>query len=131
MEWDTTDVPNPQDPETFTRSKLDWSEPLSGSHADLLALTTELLKVRRSYPDLTDPRFDHGEATADDEQGWLKVERGELVIVANFSDTPSEVAMPGPVEALVTVGQASVEGEAVKLAAHSAMTARRTDLPHH
>ena len=49
--WDTEDVPDPQDPATFTSSKLDWSEPdrpghrarhparggpgLRGGHADL------------------------------------------------------------------------------------------------
>ena len=127
MDWDTSDVPNPQDPETFTRSKLDWSERESGQHAQLLALNAELLKVRRSHPDLTDPRFDHGESTSNDEEGWLKIERGEIVIVANFSDTPSEVAVGGPVEPLVSVGQVSTDGDRVNLGAHSAVTARRLD----
>jgi maltooligosyltrehalose trehalohydrolase len=127
MDWDTSDVPNPQDPETFTRSKLDWSEPQSGPHAELLALNTELLKVRRSYPDLTDPRFDHGEATANDEEGWLKIERGEVLIVANFSDTPSEVEVGGPAEILVSVGQVSTQGDRLLLSGHSAVTARRQE----
>lgn len=123
MEWGAVDVPNPQDPETFTRSKLDWSEPQSGRHAELLALTTELLKVRHRYPDLTDPRFDHGQATSDDDAGWLLIERGEVVIAANFSDTSSEIALSGPVEAIITVGDASVDGDRLKLAGHSAITA--------
>jgi maltooligosyltrehalose trehalohydrolase len=127
MDWDTSNVPNPQDPETFTRSKLDWSEPESGQHAALLALNTELLRIRRSYPDLTDPRFDHGEATANEEEGWLKLERGDVVIVANFSDTPSEVQVGGPVETLVSVGKVSVEGDRIALAGHSAVTALRQD----
>ena len=125
MDWDTSNVPNPQDPQTFADSKLDWSEPHSGAHAELLALQTELLRIRHSYPDLTDPRFDHGEASSSDEQGWLLVERGEVVIVANFSDTPSEVTLAGPVESLVTVGEVSVEGDRVTLGAHSAITGRR------
>jgi maltooligosyltrehalose trehalohydrolase len=125
MDWDTSNVPNPQDPQTFADSKLDWSEPHSGAHAELLALQTELLRIRHSYPDLTDPRFDHGEASSSDEQGWLLVERGEVVIVANFSDTPSEVTLAGPVESLVTVGEVSVEDDRVTLGAHSAITGRR------
>jgi maltooligosyltrehalose trehalohydrolase len=121
MAWDTSDVPNPQDPGTFTRSKLDWSEPAEGDHARLLALTTELLRVRRSYPDLTDPRFDHARATSDDDGGWLVLERGAVVLVANFSDTPSEVDVEGgPLETLVVVGDVSTEGEHVRLAPHSA-----------
>lgn len=129
MDWDTTDVPNPQDPETFHRSHLDWSELASGAHAELLALNTELLRVRRSYPDLTDPRFDHGHATSSDEEGWLKVERGDIVIVANFSGTPSEVEVelePGTtLQPLVTVGTATAEDDRVKLDGHSAVTLLR------
>ena len=130
MDWDTSNVPNPQDPETFIRSKLDWSEPGTGAHADLLALNAELLKVRRSYPDLTDPRFEHGESTANDEEGWLKIERGAVVIVANFSDTPSEVEVGGPVESLVSVGDVATDGDRVKLGAHSAVTVLRQHDPH-
>ena len=127
MEWDASaEVPNPQDPETFTRSKLDWSEPATGDHAKLLALSTELLRIRRSYPDLTDPRFDHGEATSDDDAGWLKLERGAVVVVANFSATPSEVEVAGgPLETLVAVGQVSTEGDLVKLDGHSAVVVHR------
>ena len=38
MGWDPDVVPDPQDPETFTRSKLDWSEAAEGDHARLLEL---------------------------------------------------------------------------------------------
>ena len=38
MEWDTSDVPDPQDPATFERSKLDWSELEQPRHAELLDL---------------------------------------------------------------------------------------------
>jgi maltooligosyltrehalose trehalohydrolase len=130
MNWDTSNVPNPQDPSTFTNSKLDWSEPQSGKHADLLKLYAELLQVRRSYPDLTDPRFDHGEATANDEEGWLKIERGDVVIVANFSETPSEVGVGGRLETLVSVGEVSADGDRLKLAGHSAVTVLRQPEPH-
>ena len=130
MQWDTSNVPNPQDPSTFTNSKLDWSEPGVGEHADLLKLYSDLLHIRRSYPDLTDPRFDHGEATANDEEGWLKVERGDVVIVANFSETPSEVEVGGPLETLVSVGEVSADGDRLKLAGHSAVTVLRQHEPH-
>jgi len=126
MEWDTTDIPNPQDPSTFTRSRLDWSEPTVGAHADLLALHTELIKVRRSHRDLTDPRFDLGRATSDDDGGWLKLERGAVVIVANFSDTPCEVEVGGaPLESLVAVGETATDDGRVTLGAHSAVTVLR------
>ncbi|MGQ4828254.1 hypothetical protein, partial [Enterococcus faecalis] len=55
MGWDESVVPDPQDPETFHRSKLDWAEPASDGHAELLALYRELAKLRRARPELTDP----------------------------------------------------------------------------
>ena len=61
MGWDPAVVPDPQDPETFERSKLDWSEPESGRHARVLAAYQRLIELRRSLPALTDPSFDIGQ----------------------------------------------------------------------
>ena len=35
--WDADDIPDPQDPQTFQRSKLNWSEVGAGEHARLAA----------------------------------------------------------------------------------------------
>ena len=59
MGWDPAIVPDPQDPATFERSKLDWDEIGEGDHARLLALYTSLLQLRRTRPELTDPSFTH------------------------------------------------------------------------
>ncbi len=45
------DVPDPQSPETFQRSKLDWAEREQAPHAGMLRLYRELLHVR---PELGD-----------------------------------------------------------------------------
>ena len=57
MGWDPAVVPDPQDPDTFQRSKLDWAETESGRHARLLATYRRLAALRRAHPDLTDPAF--------------------------------------------------------------------------
>ena len=44
MGWDPAVVPDPQDPATFTRSKLDWAEASEGDHARF----TEDLRARRT-----------------------------------------------------------------------------------
>ncbi len=62
MGWDESLVPDPQDPATFERSRLDWSELDGGHHGRLLALHRELLALRRSTPELTDPSFEHTSA---------------------------------------------------------------------
>ena len=83
MDWDTRTSPTRR---TRTpSSKLDWSE-LDGPHGELLALTTRLIEIRRTYPDFTDPRFDHGRAPSDDEEGWLLSSGATLIMAVNFRD---------------------------------------------
>ena len=53
MGWDVSGVPNPQDPETFTRSKLDWAEPSAGDHARLLQLYRELVAAGHGDEDIS------------------------------------------------------------------------------
>jgi maltooligosyltrehalose trehalohydrolase len=45
-------IPDPQAPETFERSKLDWSERMRMPHAGMLSLHRALLHLRRSHPAL-------------------------------------------------------------------------------
>ena len=67
MGWDKSVVPDPQHPTTFERSRLDWSEldgdDEDGTHARLLALHRDLIALRRSTPELTDPSFVHTSAS--------------------------------------------------------------------
>ena len=44
------EVPDPQARETFTRSRLDWSEPTRPEHAGVRALYQELLRLRATDP---------------------------------------------------------------------------------
>ncbi|WP_437930260.1 malto-oligosyltrehalose trehalohydrolase [Sorangium sp. So ce291] len=46
------EVPDPQDPRTFERSKLDWSERHRPEHAGVLAWYRELLGLRAAHPAL-------------------------------------------------------------------------------
>ena len=68
MGWDPAVVPDPQDPATFERSKLDWSELETGRHAVLLDVYRRLASLRRTLPELTDPSFARLVATSDEEQ---------------------------------------------------------------
>ena len=121
MDWDTSAVPDPLDPQTFESSKLDWSELDRPEHAALLTLTTRLIEIRHSYPDFTDPRFDQGHATSDDEGGWVLIERGGVIMVVNFHDHPAEVDVGRSVVPVFTIGDTEVDGETVRLGPHSAL----------
>jgi maltooligosyltrehalose trehalohydrolase len=80
--WSPAELPDPQDPATFERSRLDWAEPGKERHAALLAWYRELIALRRSLPALTDPRLDrvHTEAGPD----WVVVRRGPVAVAVNL-----------------------------------------------
>jgi maltooligosyltrehalose trehalohydrolase len=84
MGWDPDEVPDPQDPATFARSKLDWSELTGGRHARLLAVYRRLADLRRDLPELTDPAFSSLTATADEQTRLFTLRRGDLVLAVNF-----------------------------------------------
>ncbi len=98
------DVPDPQDPTTFERSKLDWGERERAPHSDLLWWHRQLIEVRRSSArsaadlDSTHVAWDEGER-------WLVVDRGEIAVVANVGE--KSVRVPLPAAAMRTVTAAS------------------------
>ena len=94
--WDPQEVPDPQDPATFERSRLEWAELGKEPHASLLAWHRRLIALRRQLPALTDPRLDRTRAECDEDAGWLVVRRGPVVIAANLgADTWTFPAGPG------------------------------------
>jgi maltooligosyltrehalose trehalohydrolase len=75
------DIPDPQDRETFVRSKLD---PAAGDPAHL-AYYRELLALRRELGDapVTDLTFD-------EDRRLLRFRRGPVALVANFADVDQD-----------------------------------------
>lgn len=93
--WKPEDVPDPQDPQTFERSKLDWSELNEQPHADLLEWHRQLIRLRRDTPHLADGRMDRVETAFDEDGKWLVVTRGSVQVACNFGSSPVEVPVTG------------------------------------
>jgi maltooligosyltrehalose trehalohydrolase len=74
------DVPDPQAPETFRRSKLD---PSAGDE-ELRAWYAELLRLRRELPREV-------ETEADEERRILRVRRGDVELVLDFARLAAEL----------------------------------------
>ncbi len=120
MGWDPDAVPDPQDDDTFARSKLDWNELQRPGHAQLLSLYRELARLRRQTPDLTNPRFTETSVEYDEEAGWFVMTRGSTVVAVNFADVPSVVAAVGTM--MLTTDQSVVVRDFhVELPPHSAV----------
>src|SRR5918992_270860 len=104
--WDPVDVPDPQDPQTFARSKLDWAEVDEPDHRDLLQWHKSLIRLRRETPELRDGRFDLLEVRYDESARWLVAERGPVKVACNFSSEPATVDV-SPGEILLTSNEPS------------------------
>jgi maltooligosyltrehalose trehalohydrolase len=107
--WDPSDVPDPQDPATFERSRLDWAELDKDKDAEhsIFAFYRRLIRLRRDLPDLTDPDLDAVTVAYDDDKRWIAVRRGSVAILANLAAGEQRLPTPAPV---VDVVLASAEG---------------------
>jgi maltooligosyltrehalose trehalohydrolase len=95
--WNRDDVPDPQDPATFERSKLDWSEPGQEPHARLLQWYRDLLALRRAREGLRDPHLDRVEVRYDHAAGAFWMRRGTDQVLVNLSGKEHTHNVAGPV----------------------------------
>jgi maltooligosyltrehalose trehalohydrolase len=82
--WDPKDVPDPQDPATFQRSRLNWQEIAQEPHSSLLAWYKRLIALRRSTSALTDGRMNQVETNYSEEGKWITVRRGNVEVICNL-----------------------------------------------
>ena len=123
MGWDKDLVPDPQAESTFLHSKLDWSEPVSGEHARMLALYRDLAALRRARAELTDPWFGGVRVECDNDERWLLVDRAGVRIAVNLSDVARTIKLggaAGPV-LLETKSGATADGDTLTLPPHTAV----------
>jgi maltooligosyltrehalose trehalohydrolase len=82
--WPPDEVPDPQDLQTFARSKLDWDEVQWPPHAAVLRWYRQLIQLRRTRPALSDPRLDRVAVEADEASATLVVRRSPISILVNL-----------------------------------------------
>jgi maltooligosyltrehalose trehalohydrolase len=107
-EFSGAEVPDPQDPATFERSKLTRE----GEPDGLRELHARLLRARREW-------LPPGEADAiefDERAGWLAVRRGECTLLANFSRAPVHISRERAEEVLLSTHEPTLEPGFVVLA---------------
>jgi maltooligosyltrehalose trehalohydrolase len=91
--WSPGEVPDPQDRATFERSRLDWSEAAGPEHRDLLAWYRELITLRHSRAELSDPSRDRVRVTCDEAGRTIAMRRGQLLVVANLATEPRRLGI--------------------------------------
>jgi maltooligosyltrehalose trehalohydrolase len=93
------EIPDPQDEETFLRSRPDPALRESGTHALLLELHRELIRIRKTDPVLSRADREGMEVTAFEKESALVVLRRNgptrTAAVFHFGDTPATLPLPG------------------------------------
>ncbi|MGH7764494.1 MAG: malto-oligosyltrehalose trehalohydrolase [Candidatus Dormibacteraceae bacterium] len=86
--WKPEDVPDPQAPATFERSKLDWNELDQPLHRRMLEWYRALIRLR--------PRLEGKEIRVelDERAGHVEIERGDVSILVNLGEAEWRWAMP-------------------------------------
>jgi maltooligosyltrehalose trehalohydrolase len=115
--WSPDEVPDPQEPATFERSKLDWAELGKEPHAGLLGWHRRLIALRREN------RLWEGgvEVHTDEEAGWLVLDRGLVVVALNVGDEVVDVPIGDGHRGVVVAmwGEAEVSGAMARLGPES------------
>jgi maltooligosyltrehalose trehalohydrolase len=99
------EIPDPQDPATFERSKL-----TRRADPELTELYERLLVVRRRLPP-----GDPDAIEFEEDAHWLRVRRGAFEVVCNFASVRQRIACGGAVVELATHGEPAIDDGTVEL----------------
>ena len=115
--WDADEIPDPQDPQTFLRSKLDWAEADDAAHARLREVYQALIALRHNESDLQDAWLDNLRVDYDEAARWIVMHRGAFAIVCNIG--PDAVTVPVPGDVVLAWEQPTPRDGATEVPGHS------------
>jgi maltooligosyltrehalose trehalohydrolase len=126
--WDVGAMIDPQDPAAYREAVLDWDEPRSPGHRDVLALYRRLIALRAAEPDLRDGDLaavavDYRD-DADRGERWLVVRRGAFRVAANLAGDPCPVPVDADEVVLASADGVRLSADGVVLPAESAAVLR-------
>ena len=90
-------VPNPQELDTYARSRLDWSEPSQPAHAELFAWYRRLIQLRLQRATLSKENSLNSAKAAvnfNAEAEWLSFCHSGVLAVFNLRNEAQRVPMP-------------------------------------
>jgi maltooligosyltrehalose trehalohydrolase len=119
--WNPDDVPDPESPETFRRSKLNWQERENEPHATILDWHRRLIRLRHERPALGNHRLESVTVDFDEEARWLILHRPPLATVCNLAGHSQQLPLPKLPQAtlLASDPEITLQGRTITLPAHS------------
>jgi maltooligosyltrehalose trehalohydrolase len=112
--WGESEVPDPMSPETVRASTLRWAELSEPSHREVYETYRALIALRRTHPELADPRLDH--FAVDTGDSWLVLHRAERRVLVNLGTTEAKILLDRrPTAVLLSSAEPDVTGTHVRL----------------
>jgi maltooligosyltrehalose trehalohydrolase len=92
------EIPDPQAPEAFAKSRLTWALLDQPPHNAVLRLYQDLIAIRKHLPSLSNCRKDLVHVYFDEDGQWLQIERSDpsgcrTLLVCNFALTSQSLAV--------------------------------------
>ena len=110
--FQTQDIPDPQSPETAGASVLRWDERSRQPHADVLAWYRQLLRLRRSVPEVAAGGRANLVTDYDEAKKTLVLRWGDVCLLCNFSEAETQVRLPYEKGTLEVLAESSGHSEA-------------------
>ncbi len=92
--YDHNQISDPENRETFERSKLNWNEVHEGEHAEMLEWCRKLIHLRRTTPALNDGDMGHVKVEFNEEKRWLAMKRGPVQVLCNLGEEDASFEVP-------------------------------------
>jgi maltooligosyltrehalose trehalohydrolase len=99
------EIPDPQDPETFSRSKVAGCDPDNKDQGGLIEWHRRLIGLRRGEPDLMDGRLDRADVQFSEERRWLAMRRGAITVACNLHAERQAIPLASPGALLLSSSQ--------------------------
>jgi maltooligosyltrehalose trehalohydrolase len=93
--WNPDEIPDPQDAETFERSRLRWEELSLPEHAGMLEWHRALIALRRDTMALRDGNYEATEVTVDEGARTLVMRRRDILVACNFGERAAAIPTGG------------------------------------
>ncbi len=122
--WPPDSVPDPQDPQTFLRSRLDWDEMRRAPHTEMLAWYRALIAIRRATPALTARGADTPRAWYDATRIVLMYEHAGLLVACNLGD--NDAPLPEASRASLLLTSSPIPGDGMPCIAADSVSVWRT-----
>ena len=92
--WDPKSIPDPEKPDTFFRSRLNWNELKQGDHAEMFRWYQHLIRLRRSILSLNSAAPGNTRVACDPDKKWLRMTRGDVAVLCNLADNAQTLEIP-------------------------------------